>query len=65
MSGQTQSEIIPGVFPHELRRLPRQMDMPTVPVGEAVYPVLTTNATVGTPAENAEQLPTRPAAFSG
>ena len=34
------------------------VDMPTVPVGEAVFPVLTTNATVGTPAENAEQAET-------
>ena len=32
--------------------------MPTVPVGEAVYPVLSTNATVGTPAENAPQAET-------
>ena len=31
------------------------VDMPTVAVGEAVFPVLTTNATVGTPGENAEQ----------
>ena len=31
---------------------------PTVPVGESVWPVLTTPATVGTPAENAEQAET-------
>ena len=30
------------------------IDSPTVPVGDAVYPVLTTNATAHTPAENAE-----------
>ena len=32
--------------------------MPTVGVGEAVYPVLTTSADAGTPAENAEQAET-------
>ena len=32
--------------------------MPTVPVGEHVFPVLTTNADVGTPAENAAQAET-------
>ena len=32
--------------------------MPTVPTGEHVFPVLSTNATVGTPAENAAQAET-------
>ena len=52
--GQNQAEIIPGVFPMSCAAF-LGVDMPTVGVGEAVYPVLTTNATVGTPAENAEQ----------
>ena len=51
---QNQSEIIPGVFPMSCAAF-LGVDMPTVGVGEAVYPVLTTNADVGTPAENAAQ----------
>ena len=31
------------------------VDMPSVPAGDAVFPILTTAPTVGTPAENAEQ----------
>ena len=54
---QNQAEIIPGVFPMSCAAF-IGIDMPTVGVGEAVYPVLTTNATVGTPAENAEQADT-------
>ena len=54
---QNQSTIIPGVFPQSCAAF-MGVDMPTVPVGDAVYPVLTTNATVGTPAENAEQAET-------
>ena len=49
--GQNQGEIIPGVFPMACASW-LGVDMPTVPVGEAVYPVLTTNATAHTPAEN-------------
>ena len=52
--GTNQSEIIPGVFPQSCAAF-IGVDMPTVGVGEAVYPVLTTNADVGTPAENAAQ----------
>ena len=55
--GQTQSEIISGVFPMSCAAF-LGVDMPTVGVGEAVFPVLTTNADVGTPAENAEQADT-------
>ena len=54
---QNQAEIIPGVFPMSCAAF-LGIDMPTVPVGEAVYPVLTTNATSGTPAENAAQAET-------
>ena len=54
---QNQSAIIPGVFPQSCAAF-LGIDMPTVPVGEAVYPVLSTNATVGTPAENAPQAET-------
>ena len=51
--GQNQAEIIPGVFPMSCAAF-LGVDIPTVGVGEAVYPVLTQNATVHTPAENAE-----------
>ena len=51
--GQNQAAIIPGVFPDACAAF-LGVDMPTVGVGEAVYPVLATNATVHTPAENAE-----------
>ncbi len=50
--GQNQQPIIPGVFPNSVASF-LGVDMPTVGVGEAVYPVLTTNADVKTPAENA------------
>ena len=50
--GTNQASIIPGVFPDACASF-LGIDMPTVGVGEAVYPVLTTNATVHTPAENA------------
>ena len=55
--GQNQAAIIPGVFPQSCAAF-MGVDMPTVPVGEAIYPVLATNATVGTPAENAAQAET-------
>ena len=49
--GTNMSPIIPGVFPQSCAAF-LAVDMPTVGVGEAVYPVLTTNATVHTPSEN-------------
>ena len=49
---QNQAAILPGVFPQSCAAF-LGIDMPTVPVGDAVYPVLTTNADVHTPAENA------------
>ena len=55
--GTNQSAIIPGVFPQSCAAF-LSVDMPTVPVGEHVFPVLTTNADVGTPAENAAQAET-------
>ena len=55
--GQNMSAIIPGVFPQSCAAF-LAVDMPTVGVGEAIYPVLTTNATVGTPSENAAQAET-------
>ena len=55
--GTNQSAIIPGVFPQSCAAF-MAVDMPTVAVGEAVYPVLTQNADVGTPAENAPQAET-------
>ena len=54
---QNQSAIIPGVFPQSCAAF-LSVDMPTVAVGDAVYPVLTTNADAGTPAENATQAET-------
>ncbi len=49
---QIQAEIIPAVFPASVAAF-LGVDMPTVATGEAVYPVLSTSATVHTPAENA------------
>ena len=51
--GQTQSPIIPAVFPDSVAAF-LDIDMPRVGVGDAVFPVLTTSATVHKPAENAE-----------
>ena len=50
--GASQAEITPGVFPMSAAEF-LGIDMPTVGVGDAVYPVLTTNATVAALAENA------------
>ena len=47
-----QQPIIPGVFPLSCAAF-LGVDMPTVPVGEAIFPVLTTNATVEVLAEGA------------
>ena len=52
--GQDQQSIIPYVFPASSAAF-LGVDMPTVGVGEAVFPVLTSTLTVGTPAENADQ----------
>ena len=49
--GTQQSTIIPGVFPQSCAAF-LAVDMPTVGVGESVFPVLTQNATAHTPAEN-------------
>ena len=57
---QNQSAIIPGVFPMSCAAF-LAVDMPTVAVGDAVYPVLTTNADAGTPAETRGHRPRRPA----
>ena len=54
---QNQAAIIPGVFPMSCAAF-LGVDMPTVAVGEAIYPVLTTNAAAGTPAENDPQTET-------
>ena len=50
--GTGQSEIIPAVFPASAASF-LGVYMPTVGVGESVFPILTTSATVHTPAENA------------
>ena len=55
--GQDQAAIIPAVFPDSVASF-LGVDMPVVAVGEAVYPVLSTSADAGTPAENAEQAET-------
>ena len=49
--GTNQAPIVPGVFPQSCGAW-LGVDMPTVAVGEAIFPVLETNATVHTPAEN-------------
>ena len=46
-----QAEITPGVFPQSVAAF-LGIDMPTVGVGDAVFPVLGTNATANVPAEN-------------
>ena len=50
--GSNQAEIIPAVFPMACAAF-LGVDMPVVGVGEATFPVLTTSAIVGTPAEGA------------
>lgn len=55
--GQNQGEIWSYVFPTAAAAF-LGVEMPTVGVGEAVYPVLTSELTVGTPAENAAQAET-------
>ena len=55
--GQQQAQIIAGVFPMACATF-LGVGLPTAGVGEAVYPVLTKNADVGTPAENAAQAET-------
>ena len=52
--GQNQSEIVPAVFPQSCAAF-LGIDSPTVGVGESIYPVLSTSADAGTPAENASQ----------
>ena len=48
--GQDQQTIIPGVFPQGVAAF-LGVHMPTVAVGESVFPVLSTNATVHSPAK--------------
>ena len=55
--GQNQAVPIPYVFPMACAAF-LGVDMPTVGVGEAVFPVLTSELTVGTPTENAAQAET-------
>ena len=55
--GQNQAMIIPYVFPDAVASF-LGVSQPTVGVGEAVYPVLTSELAVGTPAENAPQAET-------
>ena len=50
--GRNQQSIIPYVFPDSVGVF-LGIDSPTVPTGEAVFPVLTTAPTVATPAESA------------
>ena len=51
--GVNEQPIIPGVFPTSVAAF-LGVDMPTVGVGEAVFPVITTNAAVEALAESAE-----------
>ena len=52
--GTNQAEIIPDVFPDSMASF-LNISTPTVGVGEVNYPVLSTSADVGVPAENASQ----------
>ena len=52
--GQNQAEIIPAVFPMSCAAF-LNVDMPVVATGEAIFPVLSTSADAGTPAESALQ----------
>ena len=52
--GANQQPIIPAVFPQAAAAF-LSIPQPTVPTGEAVYTVLSTPATPGTPAEGADQ----------
>ena len=61
--GQDQQPIIPYVFPMACAAW-LGIDMPTVSVGEAVFPVLTSTLAVHTPAENAAAAETT-GSFSG
>ena len=49
-----QQPIIPAVFPASVAAF-LNIDMPTVGTGDAVFPVLSTSADAGTPAENTAQ----------
>ena len=55
--GQAQQPIIPYVFPASVGAF-LGVDMPVVAVGDAVFPVLTSELSVGAPAENAAQAET-------
>ena len=55
--GQEQQSIVPYVFPQAAATF-LGVDMPTVGVGETVFPVLTSALAVGTPAEGADQAET-------
>ena len=55
--GENQASIVPYVFPAGAAAF-LGVDQPSVGVGERVYPVLTSELAVGTPAENAAQAET-------
>ena len=55
--GQEQQTIVPYVFPMSAAMF-LGVDMPTVGVGEQVFPVLSAELSVGAPAENADQAET-------
>ena len=55
--GQVEQPVVPYVFPQSAAAF-LGVSMPTVGVGEVVYPVLTATLDVGTPAENAAQAET-------
>ena len=57
-----QQPVIPAVFPQSCADF-LGIDMPTVPMGEAIFPVLSTSVTPGTPAEGSDQAAST-AAFS-
>ncbi len=61
--GASQAPIIPAVFPGSVAAF-LGVDMPSVPVGDAVYPVLTSRATVGGPHTDSTEVGETTGAFT-
>ena len=61
--GATQAPIIPAVFPGSVAAF-LGVDMPSVAVGDAVYPVLTSRATVGGPHTDSTEVAETTGAFT-
>ena len=62
-TGATQAPILPAVFPGSVAAF-LGVDMPSVAVGDAVYPVLTSRATVGGPHKDSSEVAETTGAFT-